>query len=763
MIDVNQVMNSLLNKIADAITAPSTETTKKLVEIRDILLELKRVEKTTPYILTEDTIKKVNKTLSLVELPDEKALKEMGIETPGPNKTFKLDESQLPQTEGEARLKFNQLIDTNIESTVKAINEVIEITNVENKVLNQLPEGERTSKILTEILLSLLATSLKTARDLEFPAEPIDKEISEINLDLLLRRRPGKSEQEIEKAPEIIRKTAFGIGQFPSVLNKNAEDVSIVTTRDSKLLDNVPFSSEGENKLNFDTDFLTPGTESIKVSQNLNILDVTTTKAQEPLPEAVNPIPVGVDVPTPENIARSKSELGDTTPMTIPAVPAKKPGSPNEWYGNWGYLFGNKNNPNNSIASGNLSVFGVNAGDVNAFTNKNFGKTLFGGNLQRSIGQTLSFFGITSGDVGRYINKGQRFLNTVANAFALTLAIQRIQAGLDRRKSETRVLNENRIYSLITAAVDNRDEKIERTQEDLPLEQQQWLNDSIFLRGKSQYGNVNRTYLVGGGRYEVDDTTLEAPQKISVEDRYFSVSAGLVKKAPGFLKIYTKRGPKFESSKEESFIIPFQSEPAVSGDSKAAEYATISTLARSQSAQVYRRSNERNVSLQLDYVVIQPPDLYEKDVNESRSDSVKNMAGWTEDYVYNYIVRNLKNLVLPNIIGPRYKLAPPIVQVWYGGLGSTSASSTGDGLVDNNNEMMLDVFPTFRTNWFDSSGQQKSYRSLWVCRNIAFEYKGGYVSSDSRNRVWVTASVDLIEIAPSVTDNEVLLWRKLAV
>ena len=227
--------------------------------------------------------------------------------------------------------------------------------------------------------------------------------------------------------------------------------------------------------------------------------------------------------------------------------------------------------------------------------------------------------------------------------------------------------------------------------------------------------------------FQQQNAAIEFPDKDT--SNFKSRTANIIGTSPGtgFLKIYLLRGPNFATSQDSgsTVVLPFQFEPIVSGDAKAAEYSQISTLARSQAAQVYRKSQERTISVELNYLVVQPPAGDSSYINNAISSSVSDMAFWTEDYIYDYVVRNLKQLVLPNIVNTNYKLAPPIVQVWYGGIDSTQASSTGDGVPDTNppqNSQLNDIFPTFRTNWFTyNSGtyNYRAFRSLWVTNNIS--------------------------------------------
>jgi len=471
-------------------------------------------------------------------------------------------------------------------------------------------------------------------------------------------------------------------------------------------------------------------------------------------------------------VPNTEGEINKNTQSIItPEKEEEKPRTPTEWYKAWGW-------PAND----------------NALNNQQF--SLFGGNVplgdqfRRGIGSTLSFFGITSADVVRFVNSQRRFINTVTNAFELSVQMQAAVIEGQIAKDSERIFNKNEIADQIFTMLEDRELKNNLTLDDLPKEQSERFQRPITERGKSlgearadgdgfSLDNTQFNDLIitpsERDRMPINGTPGGATFGDTYKQRTFKIQQDSARRGTGWFRVYTRRGPKFENSQEEVKIIPFQFEPTISGDSKAADYATISTLARSQSAQVYRRSSERTISMALDYVVVNKPNnpndsRYKEHINQAINDAgsslaVKDMTNWTEDYIYNYILRNMRNLTLPNLIGPRYKLAPPIVQVWYGGLDAVSASSTGssgDAIADEDNTAMPDVFPTFRTNWYDSSGSQRQYRSLWVVKSVSFDFKGGKINRNSRNNIWVTADISLTEIAPSVTDNEVLLWSKIS-
>lgn len=818
-LDINQTMNNLLTKVAETITGPQEDVNKNLSDIRDILINIKQIDKTASYILTEETIKKVDKALKLVDLPTDKSLKSIGVETPTPEKTFKLDDSEVPQTEEKAREKFNQIVNNNLDKTIKAINDVLTINAAESKGELDIPETDDSAgKILSDILLTLLAKSLKEVSNLEFPDNIEEKENQEINLNPIKGNKnlellgsavdkiiktdennllEGSEELEVKEVQVVDQsgdkptKVAFGIGQFPTYGDKLEENKFSASFEEGKQLLNdgeFPVADMGDNKLDV---AITSAEDAIEKSSQTLTADATKAIKTQNEPPSANP-------------PQSKDQIGIFTGVNVPDQSGEKPGTPNEWYGNWGFFFGKGNDPNNSVANSQLSAAGISASDTNAFTNKNFGFTTIGAGLQRAIGSTLTFFGITSGDIGRFVNSQRRTFNTVANAFELTTGIQGIEmsrpneVGNDARRKIEGFLEyyDLEAYRYNTPEGDiyenKRTGKIGLTQEDLPQDQQEWISQPIKKRGKFKVTDENFSR---SGDYPIDEMKIDIPiilktinqaeastTSVNVEPRdtkytfdkvyrkrTFKIVNSKVAKAPGFLRIYTRRGPNFNYSQEEVKVIPFQFDPVVSGDTKTADYATIATLGRSQSAQVYRRSNERNISLELSYVVVNSPkspnDFTTKSINisgESSSLSASDMQEWTEDYIYIYIVRNLRNLTLPNIIGPRYKLAPPIVQVWYGGLNDLSASSTGSGENDPDNNLLRNTYPVFRTNWYTNSGRQQSYRSLWVCKSVTFEYKGGVVNNNSRNNVWVTAVLALTEIAPSITDNEVMLWAKIS-
>jgi len=470
-LDINQTMNNLLTKVAETITGPQEDVNKNLSDIRDILINIKQVDKTASYILTEETIKKVDKALKLVDLPTDKSLKSIGIETPTPEKTFKLDDSDIPQTEEEAREKFNQIINDNLDKTVKTINDVLAINAAESKGELDIPEiDDSAGKILSDILLTLLAKSLKEVSNLEFPDNIEEKENQEIDLNSIKRNKnlehldsaadktiktnennllegseglEVKEVQVVDQSGDKPTKAAFGIGQFPTYGDKLEENEFSASFEEGKPLPNDDDSPEflvadmGDDKLDV---AITSAEDAVEKSSQTFVADtIKAVKAQNEPPDAILPIPLS-EISNAVNPPRSKDQIGIFTGVNIPDQSGEKPGSPNEWYGNWGFFFGKGNDPNNSVANSQLSAAGISASDTNAFTNKNFGFTAIGAGLQRAIGSTLNFFGITSGDIGRFVNSQRRTFNTVANAFELTSGIQSIEmirpneAGNDARR-----------------------------------------------------------------------------------------------------------------------------------------------------------------------------------------------------------------------------------------------------------------------------------------------------------------------------------------
>jgi len=748
-VDINQTMNKLLSKIADAIVSPDSGSEKLLIDIRDHLSSLIPVDKTITYVLTEETTNKVSKALEDITIPADKQLKEIGIELSTPEKTFKAD-SEIPVTEEEAKLKINQEVNANIEKTIKVIDDIIEISKGEDKIKSIIPDAtDSASKVLLDILYTLLAKTLKNITNFDFPDKGDVKTSEEIDMDAIspnvknnlpidvsapdldkneniINNPSNIPEKEISNiyVPELDEKKALKIGEFPGMETKEdtiipPDDIGVVTEKEEIELE-LPEIQSNKQEVEIDS-------APLSIEKN-------------------------------------------NTSIITPKTEAEKPRTPTEWYKAWGWP-SNDNGLNNQ----QFSLFGNNLN--------------LGDQFRRGIGSTLSFFGITSADVGRFINSKKRYINSITNAFELSVQMQSVAMTGKYEKDQQRLYNRNEIADQIYAMLEERPEKNEISLDDLSEEQQRRLQEKISNRGKGIGNERADEYGFALDDTKIDDMIINSSNRDSVvigtgtgitfgeayKQRTFEIQQDAAKRGTGWFRVYTRRGPKFANSQEEVKIIPFQFEPTISGDSKATEYATISTLARSQSAQVYRRSSERTISMTLDYLVVNKPNdpesaRYKDHINQARNDSgpslaVKDMTNWTEDYIYNYVLRNMRNLTLPNLIGPRYKLAPPIVQVWYGGLDATSASSTGssgDAITDPDNSAMPDVFPTFRTNWYDSTGSQRQYRSLWVVKSVSFDFKGGKINRNSRNNVWTTVDISLTEIAPSVTDNEVLLWSKIS-
>ena len=312
----------------------------------------------------------------------------------------------------------------------------------------------------------------------------------------------------------------------------------------------------------------------------------------------------------------------------------------------------------------------------------------------------------------------------------------------------------------------------------------------------------------GGDQDGAKDQTENAdPFILSTESRehdshkFYNKTQHLLKRlgkhCTGYLKVYLRRGPKWEGEAGESDedmiqYIPFQFEPEVSGDGKRASYSQLQTLARSQPAYAYRNSEARSISMTVPYLVT---GMTEEQRNASSLIAVgksgsnptglykmtksggNELLAWTEDFIYNYVIRWYRQLTLPNFPeGTKFRLAPPLMQVWYGGLVvpedshlkvSSTGSITGSNIdpseefvEDSANELMADVPPMFRTNWYLSGTTYRTYRSLWIASGVSFDYKYGFINARTKNRIGVDVKLDLVEIGPGVTENEVLKWRK---
>lgn len=770
-LDVNQTMNNLLDKIAQAITSEGPATLKHLVEIRDIILGLQRVDKTAQFSLLPDTVDRIQKALESVALPSDKTLKEVGLVPPTPDIVFK-EVDQVPETQEEARQKVNEIINAQLDATVKALNTVIEVgMDAEKNPLTIPNESDRLDKVLVDVVATLFGTNLKRFVAMSLPEVAANKATPEINLN---GSTESKHPQTIEKSrvklsrishplentdptkkiaakldaeTADVEKQTYAIGDFPNLKKKLEDEVNTMgASKTSKAEGVLDYEITAADKYENDLDAKQVAPEKIKFPTDLEN-DLASNKGSKIGYEAL--------VPRKESL-----KIDSTSVFDVADKGDHKPGPPDAWYRNWD--FRNQTAANDINAKQNTSLLGI-----------SLGSGALGG-----VGEVLSFFGVNSSDVARYVNSGIRNLNTYTNGIRVAQLLNIVRA--DKKTKNTLVTDDLRGFDprRFAGSYNSKDaETVVRkgfvddtgvvkgnvvTEQDLPSSQQSMIRQKISERGKLPASVKNRT-----GDYPVQDISVDSKIPHAGEDsvykaKFQSRTVEIVgkKKATGFLKIYLKRGPKFSDSQTETQIIPMQFEPLVSGDSKSAEYSQISTLAKSQSAQVYRKSSERAITLELNYLVVAKPSSNTTHVNEKPSKNVADMSYWTEDYIYDYIVRNLRNLVLPNISTPQYKLAPPIVQVWYGGT-DLSGSSTGEGVPDEKNNQLNDTFPTFRTNWYSFGGdsyQQRSYRSLWVCSSVAFDYKGGIVNRETRRYMQVTATLSLTEIAPSVTDNELLIW-----
>jgi hypothetical protein len=678
-INLNQVMESLLHNVVDAITSEQPATLKYLINIRDKLVELQNVDKNSEYNLSEDLVAKIRKAISSVDLPDDKTLKDGGIIPSSPEAIAK---TENPYTS----------LGEQLEKSIKALNEVITVGMTVEKNPTYIPEGqERVDKLLVEVATTLLGTSLKRFNEISLP-EDTSKNKVEINLN-------------------------------SAKFEKTTGDVSNTTIKETKTINQVTYTDPPlENKSPRTLGTIIVGGNK---TYGINTVDAyidRNSKVNQELPEVPD--------------VSSKTDNSFNVAVKSDA----KPESPTEWYRNWGWPSGN-----NTLNNKRISLFGNNL-DLST-------------GYKKTIGETLSFFGLTSSDVFMMANKTRRSTNTLVNAYTIA---QLMRGANSSSESKGTMSGDTKVGNIVTL-----DDSGSR----------HMLRGKVSDRGKLAVTDNAATRTTDGG-FQNDNTVIsakkdyDAPGTDTSYISHFISRTELItsnKRGTGFLKIYLRRGPKFIQVPSIIKIIPFQFEPKVTGDSKAAEYSAISTLAKSQSAQVYRKSTERAISIELNYLITGKDEDETRFVNESTSKSALDLGVWTEDYVYNYIVRNLRNLVLPNISDPGYQLAPPIIQVWYGGL-VKKGSSTGsleetdqDAIVDETNIQLGDIHPTFRTNWYSYDSEagafkQKSYRSLWVCTNVGFEYAGGIINRYSRRNLQVNVTLALTEIAPSVTDNEILIW-----
>ena len=620
------------------------------------------------------------------------------------------------KTETKVDISLPSIVTSNskINQTIESISNVISLMLAAEKTPQNIPATQRLDKALIEVLVTLLGSGLKQFAAVNIPKDIADKNTINVNLagnkDVKLGDAITKiavdataKNSDVVAAPKnVTSKQVFGIGQLPDFFQKNQDQVVVLPPKADKNSDelaNIDANKtvKGEDDFNYKT--ILPTTKNDVQLQDINLLlaneGKTTTDASTSIYNATRP-----ENKTTDDVPNSSIKIEKTDPAELGATDIT------------------------TKAQHNITNLATGAQKPITPTNW-YAKSV--------IGDALSFFGVTSADVALFAAKAIRDFNTVVNAETLSLAMQNpfksLFLGQNQDGGKSDVATENTNISLRILEMSAPEEK--------PLTTFQQQDAAI------DFPNVDSSIF---------------------KQRTFSIIG--TGNGTGFLKIYLNRGPKFSDSQSVTQLIPFQFEPVISGDAKAAEYSQISTLARSQAAQVYRKSQERTITLQLDYLVAQPAQGDNSYVNTARSASAADMTAWTEDYIYNYIVRNLKNLILPNIVNTNFKLAPPIVQVWYGGINSTQGSSTGEGITIQFGAKtpLQDVHPTFRTNWFTYDGgtgnyAYRSFRSLWVVQNVSFEYKGGIVNSTTRRNIQVTASLSLIEIAPSATDNELVIWN----
>lgn len=650
------------------------------------------------------SVREANKDLNFVITPEtttaiEKTLSSVTLPD---NFERKVDNNVLSKT-----LTVNSKID----QTVQTITNVIGIMLATEKNKDNIPTTQRIDKALVEVLVTLLGSSLKQFAAINIPKDEVDK--NQINVSLSgnkeikladavakVKNITPKIDNSLAAPKDVIPKQIFRIGQIPNFIQKNSDLLATVPAKVDKSIEEV--NNFETNKTTKTDDEVGYNTINPVAKSDISLQDVSLLLADRGKTATDGSIQIydagKVETKVADDLPSSPQKFEKVETIEVSAAP-----------------------------------------DITAKTIQDIGSARLGPG--KPLGAALSLFNVTFTDLGLLATSVIRDFNTLVNAAELTLQMQ----------------SNSFLASLLGAGFQNTPTS---GKTNTPTDA-----NNISLRILQMAPAEQKPVTV----YQQQDAAIDIPDKqlSAFQKRTFNIINST--SGTGFLKIYLNRGPKFSDSESVTQLIPFQFEPVVSGDAKAAEYSQVSTLARSQAAQVYRKSQERTISLQLDYVVVYPDGETgtTTSTNNSISASVADgMIGWSEDYIYNYVVRNLKNLILPNVINSNYRLAPPIIQVWYGGVNSSSGSSTGEGLPITFGQPMplSDTHPTFRTNWYTYDGNSgnysyRSYRSLWVVNNVSFEYKGGIVNNQTRRTNWVVATLSLIEISPSVTDNELVIWN----
>lgn len=594
-------------------------------------------------------------------------------------------------------------IDNNIEDIARTEKINNDLTSVEkySKVENEIDSVTATVKNLDDLRLNLIGTN-KSQNDITIANEESDKSSNVIShndiKDQLNKNIILEADQLSDEIPNIVKNN--NISDIISESDKSFQQITATVKESDKS------SREIEDaKVDVDKSTLNLSkTTNIDKSPQFRVLAAgEERKPTDVLITPENGTPYYIRYSNKIEQASSGENKSNQSLSMSSRGNDKLGGNP----GNWQEQLKNiaANNPTN-IGTNNFSLLGFNGEFTDNFS---------------IIGNALAMFSLTTVDIYRATVDVTRSINTEINAFNIGTALSVIEA----------------VRSTL-----ERGGSFSGTQ-----------LDSLISRVSSM-------------KIAKESPSISTPSKSidKFKDRTVRVSG--LPSCTGFLKIYKRKGPSFDGASNEAVKIPFQFEPEISGDSKSADYNQISTLASSQPVQIYKRSTERNVTLNLNYIVTGPAMDGTKPAVDTgvTSESSKGMELWDEEYIYTYIIRNLRNLTLPNIVSKDYALAPPIVQVWYGGIDGNSASSTG--LVDDpDNSRGNEIHPTFRTNWFaydeKGSATQKSYRSLWLCKQVSFEYKGGIINNNTRNPLWVVATLQLTEIGPSVTSNELFTWRTL--
>src|SRR6056297_3416934 len=257
MVDVNQVVNDTVDKLANLLEDPNRGSTKNLTELRDSLNKLRNIDKNVPYELFPSTIDRLNKIQD--NLPKLEHEKNPLVSRPlkdqqNIGETDKIEKEEVDlSTQVTTEKDTTNIEDDNIDKIIKTIETVIEIKEKSSKKETNIEVSDRIiNKAVENVLLDVLEAAakraveigstkktLKGSNELEINPRENEKNLNSFNND---NEKSVKETQSKDFNIQKNDKSSESVGSIRPRADKNNQPVvvqNVETDKNNNLLNNI--------------------------------------------------------------------------------------------------------------------------------------------------------------------------------------------------------------------------------------------------------------------------------------------------------------------------------------------------------------------------------------------------------------------------------------------------------------------------------------------------------------------------------------------